>query len=756
MTIQTVIKRDNERQPFTLEKLVAKASWSIHGYEHLIDWPSVVLKCLEGRHDDVVTTKQLDQWLMEELLSAGSWAQAVAAGRIYTSGLRKTMWWNHKPDIGGRMPTVAEMHRHLVGLNFMEDMGYTKEEYAEVEKIIDHSADFEMAQFQIKHNVSKYSVSNFHTGERFETPQYLYMRLAMALNQFESDRVKKITEDYKSLQRYVVPPTPGAMYMGTPHKGLSSCCIYAADDDKISMLAGKVIAYTMTYSSAGIGNNIDCRSLNDPVRGGAIVHQGKEPYFFSMGGDVTENRQGGRGGAATTYTSIFDPEFTELVKLQNPRTTVDRQNRRIHFAAIDHITMAKMVARDEEYIPFNKFTAPRVNELFYAGDHDAFEKEYRRWMSENQGRPKLRARDTARTLMQQIYEVGTNYWMSVNEANRHTPLNEPIRSSNLCTEIYEHTAPYYDVRDLYLEEDHGRGEVAMCNLAATVLPRMHYLSEEDYGKHIRTALRLAAFTLEHSHYELPHIGFTAKKRRYAGIGYIGLATLMAMEKKRYGTLEGRNFIHQVSERHMWHLINESIKLGQEKGNAPWIDRTKWVEGWTPLHTYNRNVDELVTTSYRYDWDKQSENLINNGGMYFSLLCSLQPTESSSKGAGFPNGPYQIRELAMKKSDGSNIIDWVAYDNDTLRDDYQIAWDSHPIDQIKDYAVMQKFCDQGGSFDRYRDRRTRIDFSEQDLISEYLTMHKYGMKGAYYGNSITTNQSQRSEGAGNCAGGACKM
>ena len=26
-----------------------------------------------------------------------------------------------------------------------------------------------------------------------------------------------------------------------------------------------------------------------------------------------------------------------------------------------------------------------------------------------------------------------------------------------------------------------------------------------------------------------------------------------------------------------------------------MDKTKWVDGWLPLDTYNRNVDEVVTT-----------------------------------------------------------------------------------------------------------------------------------------------------------------
>ena len=97
-----------------------------------------------------------------------------------------------------------------------------------------------------------------------------------------------------------------------------------------------------------------------------------------------------------------------------------------------------------------------------------------------------------------------------------------------------------------------------------------------------------------SHYELPHVGYTAKNRLNAGVGIIGLAHYLAKNKLKYSSQEGKDEIHRLSEKHIYFAIKASLRLGKELGNAPWINKTKWPEGWMPIDTYNRNVDSVVT------------------------------------------------------------------------------------------------------------------------------------------------------------------
>lgn len=304
-----------------------------------------------------------------------------------------------------------------------------------------------------------------------------------------------------------------------------------------------------------------------------------------------------------------------------------------------------------------------------------------------------------------------------------------------CQEIMEIQAPYFDMRDLYLEEDHGRGEIAMCNLAA--LPVDQLETEEEYAEAAELALRMIDHTILHSSYPFPHLAFTAKQRMNAGVGIMGLATVLARKGLRWDSIEGKKEIHRIFERHMYHLIMASIKISKERGVAPWIHKTKWPEGWTPLKTYNRNVDKIADFEYQYDWDEVSRLLIENGGLGHSVLCAMMPGESSSKALGSTNSVYPIRSGVIVKTDGdNNIIRWAAIDEDLLGDNYQSSWDISAKDLIECYAIMQKWCDQGISADMYRRfQKGETKVSEREVIEIFLLMVHYGLKSRYYTNTL---------------------
>jgi len=153
-----------------------------------------------------------------------------------------------------------------------------------------------------------------------------------------------------------------------------------------------------------------------------------------------------------------------------------------------------------------------------------------------------------------------------------------------------------------------------------------------------------------AHYELPHVGLTAKSRISAGVGLVGVAHHMAKNHVSYTTPEGKDFVHRMAERHYYFLLEASLKLGKELGNAPWMDKTKWVDGYTPLDTYNKNVDEIAIPKLVYDWEDLSNRVKDNGGIRNSVLVAHMPAESSSKANGMPNGIYPIRDFTLVKTD----------------------------------------------------------------------------------------------------------
>lgn len=730
--LERIKKRDGSIEPFNPHKVNSWSQWATSGLGDRVDWSHIVLNTVKHLGPEV-HSQELQKQLIKTCLEERSWPYNLMAGKLYNALYRKEVF-------GDKIPTIKELHAKLFEAGLIRQMKYTDEDYLILESIIDHTRDFNLAHFQVHQLRKKYSLRDLTGKVEYETPQFIFIRMAMALAEDEAPDVRfehlKNWYDHFSFCR-LNAPTPNYVNLGTHHNGYASCCVYTTDDNAASLAIGDHIAYTMTYMSAGIGAFINSRSINDSVRKGRIIHQGKLPYFKSLAGAVKANLQGGRGGACTSYFSCFDPEVMTMIMLQNPRTVRDKQNRDIHFAIMFNRFFAVKVAQNKDIFTFNKYTAPDLLDAFFSSDNELFERLYKKYEDDPMfNKTYISARSILFAAGQQSFDVATLYYFLIDEANRHTPFLDKIFSSNLCLEVSEPTAPYQSIEDLYSTEDHGRGEVALCSLAAIVEPNIK--SDEEYASAAYYALKMIDKCIHMTTYVLPHIGVTAKNRLNAGVGIAGLATTMAKRNLTYDSKAGLEKIHQVSERHAYHLINQSLRLGKELGNAPWIHKTKWPQGWLPIDTYKKSVDELVEPKYRYDWEDLRARIIANGGIRNSTLINHMPTESSSKSSGVPNSIYPVRDLAMKKSDAHNLVDWCAVDGDIYGDQYQSAWSISQVDLIKAYAVVQKFTDQSISADGYKDRSVEINVTTDEIIQVFLAMVKYGVKSRYYQNSLTSS------------------
>lgn len=751
--IKTVIKRDGESEPFSPSKLNKWGAWASETLGSRVDWSSIVLETVR-RSPPEISSSALQAKLVEVCNEQETWAYSVMAGRLYSANLRKNMFGDRP------LPTLRKLHKRLVKLGLLRQLNYTDDEYDLIDRLIDHDRDFSYAQFQIEYIINKYSVQSRTNKVTYETPQFVYIRMAMALSEDEPQETRlthlKNYYDHLSLNR-VNAPTPNYVNLGTPHYGLASCCLYTAGDSAESLAIGDHIAYTMTYMSAGIGSNIDCRSLGDEVKKGMIKHQGKLPYYKSLASAVKANMQGGRGGAATQFFSCYDPEAMSIIMLQNPRTPTDKQNRDLHFAMLTNRFFATKFARNEDIFTFNVYTAPDLHDLFYSGDRDAFERLYLQY----EANPKFKKHYiSARKLMlaagQQWYDVATMYHLVIDEANTHTSFKEPIRQSNLCMEITNPTSPYQSMPDLYSQASSlHSGEVGICTIAGIVVPNIR--SEEEYASAAYYALKMIDKCIDLATYALPHVEYTAKMRRNAAVGIVGLAETMAKANVKYSSPEGLQKLHEVGERHAYHCISQSLRLGQELGNCGWMHKTKWPDGWLPIDTYKRTVDELASPTYKYDWEALRQQIVQNKGIRHSSLIAHMPSESSSKASGCSNGLYPIRSLALGKSDAGSNIRWVAKDSDIIGSQYEIAWDIDEISMIKAYSVIQKWTDQSISADLYRNRSVNINISTEEIGKVYLAQIKYGLKSKYYTNSLTSAQAQNNQPQEvGCASGVCTL
>ncbi len=728
--IKTVIKRDGREEVFQANKLNGWGEWSSKNLDKVVNWSEVVLHVVSTLPEKV-TSKQIQEAAIKYCLDKRQWEYNLMAGRLYAVLTRKEIY-------GSSYPSVLEVHNSLLSAGLMKLLDYSDKEYEYVNSIIDHELDLKSAHYSLYQSRTKYALRDKVNGVEFETPQFTFMRMAMALaeNEPKETRMHDVAKYYEHFShKRINAPTPYYVNLGTDLNAYASCCLYTTEDTWRSLAAGDHIAYAMTAMSAGIGSHIKTRSIGDKVHNGLIQHQGKLPYYRALVGAINANLQSGRGGAATQHYTAFDPEVEVIQKLKNPMTPASKQVRGIDYSFGSNKFFARLAAKDQDVCLFSYADAPDLYEAQYSKDEDLFEKLYNDYLKSDKPRKVMNARQVVLGALQEAFDTGRHYLHFTDTLNKHTPFKEKIYSSNLCQEIALPTKPFKSVEDLYKDYDEETGsEIALCNIAGIIPSNIK--SDEQYAEVAYYALKMIDAGVHLSSYVFKNLEQTAKSRLNAGVGIIGLAHYMAKHNQKYTTQSGLDFIHELAETHAWHLYNASLKLGKEKGNAPWMHKTTWPEGWLPLDTYEKRVDTLVTVGNKRAWDALRKAIVANGGIRNSVCIAHMPAESSSVASETTNGLYPIRDYDLLKTNDTNAVPYVVQDSTRLRNKYEIAWDIPAEQLIKVYAIIQKWTDQAISADLYRKMQGDEKVGTAEMLSTYLDLVRYGIKTRYYQNSLT--------------------
>ena len=727
--IKTIIKRNGTHEPFKSDKLNGWGEWAASKLGREVNWSEAVLHVVSTM-PEICSSEELQNALIDFCLSKNTWEYNRMAGRLYAALINKKLY-------NGNKPTIKDLHQTLFDVGLMVKLNYSDNEYEQIEKFINHRLDLVATHYELHQIRFKYALRNKTNGAEYESQQFVYMRMAMALaeNEPKETRLIHIKKWYDHFSnKRINPPTPNFTNLGTSHNGYASCCVYTTNDSAASLAAGDHIAYMMTVMSAGIGTHIKTRSQGDAIRGGIIQHQGKLPYYRALVGAIGANLQNGRGGAATVHYTAYDPEVDVIAKAKNPMTPTSKQVRGCDYSFGSNKFFARKAAKDEEIGLFSYADAPELYEAQYSKDSEKFEQLYNIAVSEGKIKKFISARKLLIDVLNEGYETGRHYLHFMDTMNHHSPFKDTIYSSNLCQEINIISKPYKNVAELYQPYEEGNGEIGLCSLAGIVVSNID--SDEQYADAAYYALKMIDVCIHKSTYIFKNLEDTAKSRLSAGVGVAGLAHLMAKKNLKYSSQDGKDFIHELFETHMWHLCNASLRLGKELGNAPWINKTYWPDGWLPIDTYEKKVDTLVTIENKRDWESLRKLIIDNGGIRNSVLSAMMPVESSSISSGTTNGVYPIRDYDLIKTNETLVINYVAPDSTKLRDKYELSWDVDSQDLIKCYAIMQKWTDQGISVDLYRKLQGSDKVGTKEMIDIYLSLVKFGLKSRYYQNSLT--------------------
>lgn len=749
--LKTLIKRSGEREAFENSKANGWMLWAGQDVLDRLDWSSIILEARNSAPEEM-TTQDWQLHLINRLKARGSqndgWPYMLMAGRLYTVYLMKKIH-------GGEYPHLKDQYKLMIEMGLTRDMGYSDEELEILNKHLNHERNFEMAWPQVAQYDHRYGLRDYVTKETYETPRFTMMRMAMAIceNLTGPARLAAVLFEFEALADDIFnPPTPNYSALGTRHYGMASCCLFDATDDAQSILAATNIGYNFTLQSGGLGVMLSTRGPNDPVDGGRVSHGGRLNYVGLLVAATSANKQGSRGGAINIYDTIYSPEAELSAMIQNPRTPDELRERRMNVTYMTNPFFSRLAGQGKDYFTFTEWSAPDLYKAFFEADQTEFERLY----AEYEANPdfKKEYRSAVRTLclfMSQEQEVSTVFWCNPSELNRHTSFKGTIFHSNLCMEISVPTRPWLNMMHLY--DPAGRpenGEVGICNIASISLHRLPFdrndptVGYAEVKRAVRAAYNLIDYAIENSEYHYPAIKTQARSRRNAALGMSGIATLMAQLNLKFDTPEGRKVIHQLSERHMFACIEVALEMGQERGNAPWINGpdndgvngTKWVDGWLPIDTYKKTIDKVVDSTLYFDWEDLRRRVVANKGIRFSSLVAHMPGEQATRKGNGSNSIYPLFALSVDLSDGSSAMPWAALDNDLIGHQYQMAFDLDYESQMIHYGIVQKFSDQAGSYDDYTDRRGSMIITEKEFVHRHLLRNKYGVPTKYYSRSLT--------------------
>ena len=608
---------------------------------------------------------------------------------------------------------------------------YSLEDINRVESFLDHDRDFLFTYAGLRQVVDKYLVQDRSSGKVYETPQFMYIMIALTIfrDYPKETRLSYVKRYYDAISRHKINiPTPIMAGVRTPLRQFASCVLVDVDDTLDSIFSSDMAIGRYVAQRAGIGINAGrIRGINSKIRGGEVQHTGVVPFLKKFESTVRCCTQNGiRGGSATVHFPIWHQEIEDIIVLKNNKGTEDNRVRKLDYSIQISKLFYERFIKDEEISLFSPHDVPGLYDSFGTDRFDELYVGYER--DESIPRKTIGGQDLILKLLKERAETGRIYIMNIDHCNSHSSFKDKVNMSNLCQEITLPTDPINHI------DDEMPGEIALCILSAVNVGKIK--SDDELEELCDLSVRGLEELIDYQEYPVRAAEVATKARRSLGVGFIGLAHYLAKLGFNYGSQEAWDAVHGLSESFQYFLLKASNKIAQEKGHCEYFGRTKYADGILPIDTYKKEVDEITTEELSHDWESLRASIMEYG-LRHSTLSAQMPSESSSVVSNATNGIEPPRDYLSIKKSKKGPLKQIVPQYSSLKNNYTLLWEM-PDNRgyINVVSVMQKFFDQAisGNWsynpENYPDNEVPVSVMANDL----LTTYKYGWKTSYYQNT----------------------
>ena len=725
-----VVKSDGSKVEINLDKIhrmVEKACRGITGVSESLVEMNSGLQFFDG-----ITTQEIQKILVKsasDLISLESPNYQFVAARLLLFGIQKQVF-NTKWKDSEIYPPLGDIIQRNIDygvydsdiLNF-----YSDEEIKELDKYIKHGRDTDFTYAGLQQIVDKYLVQDRSNNVVYETPQFMYMLIAMTLFRNYTNKLDYVKRYYDAISTFKINiPTPIMAGVRTPLRQFASCVLVDSDDTLGSIFSSDMAIGRYVAQRAGIGINAGrIRGIGSKIRGGEVQHTGVIPFLKKFESTVRCCTQNGvRGGSATVHFPIWHQEIEDIIVLKNNKGTEDNRVRKLDYSIQLSKLFYERFLKNEEITLFSPQDVEGLYDAFGTPEFDELYMKYERATSIP--KKKVSARELITDLLKERAETGRIYIMNIDHCNEHSSFLDKVNMSNLCQEITLPTDP--------IEHIDGDGEIALCILSAI---NVGIIKEEELENLCDLAVRGLEELIDYQQYPVTAAQRSTLARRSLGIGYIGLAHFLAKNKVKYDDPDAWNLVHELTESFQYNLLRASNNIAKEKGACEYFHRTKYAEGKLPIDHYKKEVDEIANPKLRYDWEGLRKD-IKEFGLRHSTLSAQMPSESSSVVSNATNGVEPPRDYLSVKKSKKGTLKQVVPQYSHLKNSYTLLWDMKSNEgYINVIAVMQKFFDQAisGNWsynpENYENGEVPVSVMARDLLNTY----KYGWKTSYYQNTM---------------------
>lgn len=772
-----VIKRNGRTEELDISKIKKYTSEAVANLDNVSLSELEVDAKIQFR--DNITTEEIQQTLIKTAvekidIDRPNWTYVAARLFLYDlyhkatgfSGYNTLQEYFEKGEKNGRI---------LLGLKEKYDL-------EDLNAYIKPERDLQFTYLGIKTLYDRYLIKD-KNAKPIELPQHMFMAISMFLAQNELDSQGWAKKFYDLISKFeVMLATPTLSNARTTRHQLSSCYVGSTPDNIEGIFDSYKEMALLSKFGGGIGWDWSkVRAMGGSIDGHKNAAGGIIP-FLKVTNDiaVAVDQLGTRKGAIAVYIEPWHMDVSDFLDL---RKNSGEERRRAHelFPAlwINDLFM-KRLENNERWTLFDPADTSDLCDLY----GDEFEKRYIQYEKDpNISKSSMQAKELWKKILTNYFETGMPFLCFKDNANKANPNSHKgiIRSSNLCTEIFQNTDPnYYQTKVVFeggsyelfdenqdiivdggyakkakkitaldtingkeifiVEKGLKEGKTAVCNLASINLSKIN--TKEDISRVVPIAIRMLDNVIDLNFYPHAKVKHTNLASRSIGLGVMGEAQMLAQKQIVWGSYDHLEFIDKVMENISYEVIYASSNLAVEKGKYPDFEGSNWSKGIFPIDVANKEAKALINRGGLFDdnncdWEKLRAK-VKSDGMRNGYLMAIAPTSSISILVGTTQTIEPIYKRKWFEHNLSGMIPSVV--PNLSPDTWQYYTPAYELDQkllIKAGAIRQKWIDQGQSLNIFMS----LDKASGKYLSEiYALAWKLGVKSTYYLRSESPDSS----------------